>query len=51
MSDVEIRPTCPHPDFNRKKGRSCTDDNLCPTCWMDKDVEENSEMYEAMGDV
>jgi len=50
-ADIEIRSECPYPSFNERKSRSCTEDNLCPTCSMDKDVEENSEMYEAMADV
>lgn len=51
MTDVEIRPACPSRAYNRKKGRSCTEDDLCTICSMDRHVEENSELYAAMGNI
>lgn len=45
MTEVEVRQECPLYALNRRKGNSCTEDDFCSACWMDKDVEENSEMY------
>lgn len=48
---VKIRRSCPYKSHNRNQEQSCTEDDLCPECWMDKDLEENEEMYQAMADV
>lgn len=45
---VQVREECPYKTLNKKQERGCSDSNLCPHCWMDKDVDENKEMYEAM---
>lgn len=51
MNNKVIRPECSYREMNERAGRSCRDGDLCSACWIDKDVEENKEMYQAMGDM
>lgn len=44
----KIRQSCPYTNLNRTLERGCTDDHPCPQCRMDTDLEEHSELYEAL---
>lgn len=50
MSEVDIREDCVVASFNRKRGVSCTDDDLCAECWMENDVAQHSRLYEVLAD-
>ena len=51
MSETVVRDECPIPVINRKEGNNCVEGNLCAECDMQKDVDENPEMYNAMAEV
>jgi len=43
---MTIRDKCAAPALTDH----CTDDNLCSECWMQRDVEQNPELYAALAD-
>lgn len=48
MSDRKIRIGCCARGLNRRKDRTCSEEEPCVSCVMEQDVQENKAMYEAM---
>lgn len=48
--NTHIRPNCPYKGLNLSLERGCTDETPCLQCRIDRDIEENPELYDALAD-